>query len=157
MRKVRAAFCASAGTLVLQHVAADSGPGVIPSLPHAQESRSDLACVLEALGRLWLAGVPMVAVLMVASFVMDVMQLGIHLVYIGAGAWLALAGGILAAGGTWAARGGEMPRWRAIRSRAGGRHSDGGRFFSLASRFPAPVGASGRAFSVRRFSSWMRA
>jgi hypothetical protein len=27
-----------------------------------------------------------------------------------AGAWLALAGGILAAGGTWAARGGEMPR-----------------------------------------------
>jgi len=26
------------------------------------------------------------------------------------GAWLALAGGILAAGGTWAARGGEMPR-----------------------------------------------
>jgi hypothetical protein len=27
-----------------------------------------------------------------------------------AGAWLALAGGILAAGGTWAARGSEMPR-----------------------------------------------
>ena len=29
---------------------------------------------------------------------------------LGAGAWLALAGGILAAGGTWAARGQEMPR-----------------------------------------------
>jgi hypothetical protein len=27
-----------------------------------------------------------------------------------AGAWLALAGGILAAGGTWAARGGEAPQ-----------------------------------------------
>jgi predicted PurR-regulated permease PerM len=30
--------------------------------------------------------------LMVASFVMDVMQIGIHLVYIGAGAWLFHAG-----------------------------------------------------------------
>lgn len=29
---------------------------------------------------------------------------------LGAGAWLALAGGILAAGGTWAARGNELPR-----------------------------------------------
>jgi hypothetical protein len=26
-----------------------------------------------------------------------------------AGAWLGLAGGLLAAGGTWAARGGELP------------------------------------------------
>ena len=29
---------------------------------------------------------------------------------LGAGAWLALAGGILAAGGTWAARGSDLPR-----------------------------------------------
>jgi predicted PurR-regulated permease PerM len=47
--------------------------------------------LLEGIG-LWLAGVPLVAVLMVASFVMDVMQLGIHLVYLGAGAWLFYSG-----------------------------------------------------------------
>ena len=47
--------------------------------------------LLEGVG-LWLAGVPLLAVLMVASFVMDVMQLGIHAVYIGAGAWLFYAG-----------------------------------------------------------------
>lgn len=50
-----------------------------------------ILALLEGVG-LWLAGVPMVAVLMVASFVMDVMQLGIHLVYIGAGAWLYFTG-----------------------------------------------------------------
>jgi hypothetical protein len=33
------------------------------------------------------------------------------------GAWLALAGGILAAGGTWAVRGGEMPRTAAAPAR----------------------------------------
>jgi len=43
--------------------------------------------LLEGVG-LWLAGVPIIAVLMVASFVLDVMQLGIHIVYLGAGAWL---------------------------------------------------------------------
>ena len=43
--------------------------------------------LVEGLG-LWLAGVPLVAVLMVASFVLDVMQVGIHLVYLGAAAWL---------------------------------------------------------------------
>jgi predicted PurR-regulated permease PerM len=47
--------------------------------------------LVEGIG-LWLAGVPLIAVLMVASFVMDVMQIGIHLVYIGAGAWLFYAG-----------------------------------------------------------------
>ncbi len=47
--------------------------------------------VVEGVG-LWLAGVPLVVVLMVASFVLDVMQLGIHLVYLGAGAWLFYAG-----------------------------------------------------------------
>ena len=47
--------------------------------------------LVEGIG-LWLAGVPLVAVLMVASFVMDVMQIGIHLVYVGAGAWLFYAG-----------------------------------------------------------------
>jgi hypothetical protein len=33
---------------------------------------------------------------------------------LGTGAWLAFAGGILAAGGTWAARGAEMPRAAAV-------------------------------------------
>jgi predicted PurR-regulated permease PerM len=47
--------------------------------------------VLEGIG-LWLAGVPLIALLMVASFVMDVMQIGIHLVYVGAGAWLFYTG-----------------------------------------------------------------
>ncbi len=47
--------------------------------------------LVEGIG-LWLAGVPLIAMLMVASFVMDVMQLGIHLVYVGAGAWLFFAG-----------------------------------------------------------------
>lgn len=47
--------------------------------------------LVEGIG-LWLAGVPLIAVLMVVSFVMDVMQLGIHLVYVGAGAWLFYAG-----------------------------------------------------------------
>jgi predicted PurR-regulated permease PerM len=47
--------------------------------------------LVEGIG-LWLAGVPLIAMLMVASFVMDVMQLGIHLVYFGAGAWLFYAG-----------------------------------------------------------------
>jgi predicted PurR-regulated permease PerM len=47
--------------------------------------------LIEGIG-LWLAGVPVVAVLMVACFVLDVMQLGIHLVYIGAGAWLFYTG-----------------------------------------------------------------
>jgi predicted PurR-regulated permease PerM len=47
--------------------------------------------LVEGIG-LWLAGVPLIAMLMVASFVMDVMQLGIHLVYVGAGAWLFHAG-----------------------------------------------------------------
>ena len=50
-----------------------------------------ILAVLEGVG-LWLAGVPLVVVLVVASFVMDVMQLGIHLVYIGAGAWLFYVG-----------------------------------------------------------------
>jgi predicted PurR-regulated permease PerM len=43
--------------------------------------------LVEGIG-LWLAGVPLLAVLMVASFVLDVMQVGIALVYLGAGAWL---------------------------------------------------------------------
>jgi predicted PurR-regulated permease PerM len=43
--------------------------------------------LVEGIG-LWLAGVPLLAVLMVASFVLDVMQVGISLVYLGAGAWL---------------------------------------------------------------------
>jgi predicted PurR-regulated permease PerM len=43
--------------------------------------------VVEGFG-LWLVGVPLLAVLMVASFVLDVMQVGIALVYLGAGAWL---------------------------------------------------------------------
>lgn len=47
--------------------------------------------LVEGVG-LWLAGVPLVAVLMVASFVLDVMQLGIHLVYLGAAGWLFYAG-----------------------------------------------------------------
>jgi len=47
--------------------------------------------LLEGIG-LWFVGVPGIAVLVVASFVMDVMQLGIHLVYLGAGAWLFYAG-----------------------------------------------------------------
>jgi len=47
--------------------------------------------LVEGIG-LWLAGVPLIAMLMVASFVMDVMQLGIHLVYLGAAAWLFFAG-----------------------------------------------------------------
>jgi len=40
---------------------------------------------------LWRVGVPLLAVLMVASFVLDVMQVGISFVYLGAGAWLFLA------------------------------------------------------------------
>ena len=47
--------------------------------------------VVEGIG-LWLAGVPLIVVLMVASFVMDVMQIGIHLVYIGAAGWLFYSG-----------------------------------------------------------------
>jgi predicted PurR-regulated permease PerM len=47
--------------------------------------------LVEGIG-LWLAGVPLIAVLMVASFVMDVMQIGIHIVSVGAGAWLFYAG-----------------------------------------------------------------
>ena len=43
--------------------------------------------VVEWVG-LWLAGVPLLAVLVVATFVLDVMQVGIALVYLGAGAWL---------------------------------------------------------------------
>jgi predicted PurR-regulated permease PerM len=47
--------------------------------------------LLEGIGLL-LAGVPAVAALVVLCFVMDVMQLGIHLVYLGAGAWLFYSG-----------------------------------------------------------------
>ncbi len=47
--------------------------------------------LVEGIG-LWLAGVPLLAVLVVASFVMDVMQVGIHVIYIGAGAWLFYSG-----------------------------------------------------------------
>ncbi len=47
--------------------------------------------LLEGVG-LWMAGVPLLAALMVASFVMDVMQIGIHVIYVGAGAWLFYAG-----------------------------------------------------------------
>ena len=47
--------------------------------------------LLEGIG-LWVVGVPAVAMLMVVSFVMDVMQLGIHLVYLGAAGWLFYAG-----------------------------------------------------------------
>jgi predicted PurR-regulated permease PerM len=43
--------------------------------------------LVEGIG-LWLAGVPLLAVLMVATFILDVMQVGIALVYLGAGAWL---------------------------------------------------------------------
>lgn len=43
-------------TLVTQHGLAEHHT-VIPSLNHAQEQRSDLACLLEATGRLWAAGV----------------------------------------------------------------------------------------------------
>jgi predicted PurR-regulated permease PerM len=43
--------------------------------------------LVEGIG-LWLAGVPLLAVLMVASFVLDVMQVGIALVFLGAGGWL---------------------------------------------------------------------
>ncbi len=50
-----------------------------------------ILALVEGIG-LWLAGVPLLAVLMVASFVMDVMQVGIHVIYIGAGAWLFYAG-----------------------------------------------------------------
>ncbi len=46
-----------------------------------------ILALIEGVG-LWLAGVPLVAVLIVVSFVLDVMQLGIHLVYLGAAAWL---------------------------------------------------------------------
>lgn len=47
--------------------------------------------LVEGIG-LWLADVPLIAVLMVACFVMDVMQIGIHAVYVGAGAWLFYVG-----------------------------------------------------------------
>jgi predicted PurR-regulated permease PerM len=50
-----------------------------------------ILALLEGIG-LWLAGVPAIAMLMVLSFVMDVMQIGIHLVYLGAAAWLFYAG-----------------------------------------------------------------
>jgi predicted PurR-regulated permease PerM len=50
-----------------------------------------ILALIEGIG-LWFVGVPAIAVLMVVSFVMDVMQLGIHLVYLGAAGWLFYAG-----------------------------------------------------------------
>jgi acyl transferase domain-containing protein len=44
-------------TFAKQQGHADAGRTVGPSLPHAQDSGSDLASMLGALGRLWLAGV----------------------------------------------------------------------------------------------------
>lgn len=44
-------------TLVKQHSRQATGQVVLPSLPHPQEQNSDLALLLNILGRLWLAGV----------------------------------------------------------------------------------------------------
>jgi amino acid adenylation domain-containing protein len=43
-------------TLAQQHGGPNGRHQVVASLPHAQEPRDDLACLLEALGRVWLAG-----------------------------------------------------------------------------------------------------
>ncbi len=44
-------------TLARQHPDKTSAQMVLPSLRHPQEQRSDLACMLQALGQLWLGGI----------------------------------------------------------------------------------------------------
>jgi len=46
--------------LALQHAEQAAGQVVLPSLRHPQDQQSDLAFLLNILGRLWLAGVPVV-------------------------------------------------------------------------------------------------
>ncbi|GAB1539815.1 hypothetical protein NUACC21_24820 [Scytonema sp. NUACC21] len=45
-------------TLIKQHTHQSAGQVVLPSLRHPQEQNSDIAYLLDTLGKLWLAGVP---------------------------------------------------------------------------------------------------